>query len=146
MNPTNLLFVEAADTAGTPGGGRVLQFCESLTEHAYVYLVRPSNRPMEDTPGGVRILSHNLNRLPRFGSLEGVVAVGDPHLLPILRENYSGILLHLLMEQAGAEALALAAKYRAYQLLGGLGDKVAQLLGHSGAVRSITGRSPAIAS
>ena len=64
------------------------QFCEDLCDTHYVYLIRPDSPRREDSPAGVRFLSHPLDRLPEFGKVEAAVAVGDLEVAARLRESY----------------------------------------------------------
>lgn len=64
------------------------QFCESFCVSHYVYLVRPHSAVRDDSPAGVRFLSHPLDHLPGFGSVDTAIAVGDAEAAARLRECY----------------------------------------------------------
>ncbi len=66
----------------------VEQFCETLSETHYAYLMRPLSAFREDSPTGVRFLNYNPDRLPGFGDVECVVVVEDPAAAEALREKY----------------------------------------------------------
>jgi hypothetical protein len=66
----------------------VEQFCEDFCESHYVYLIRPDSAFREDSPAGVRFLSHPLDGLPGFGCVDTAIAVGDPEVAERLRECY----------------------------------------------------------
>ncbi|MES2657166.1 MAG: hypothetical protein V4689_01040 [Verrucomicrobiota bacterium] len=64
------------------------EFCESFCDSHYVYLVRPCSALRDDSPGGVRFLSHPLDRLPAFGRVDTAIAVADADAMDRLREVY----------------------------------------------------------
>lgn len=66
----------------------VEHFCEDLCDSHYVYLVRPDSEFRDDSEAGVRFLGHSLDSLPRFGSVEVVIAIADPALVELLKECY----------------------------------------------------------
>ncbi len=64
------------------------QICEDFSESHYVYLVRPHSEARNDSAAGVRFLSHSLDCLPAFGSVDTAIAVGDPALADRLKAHY----------------------------------------------------------
>jgi hypothetical protein len=84
MKP-NLVIVQPPHIRGD---SVIEQFCESFCESHYVYLVRPGSKFRDDSPAGVRFLSHSLDRLPAFGTVDMVIAVADPAVAERLKECY----------------------------------------------------------
>lgn len=84
MKP-NLIVVQPPDF---PFDAAVEQFCEGLCDSHYVYLIRPNSDFREDSAAGVRFLGHALDCLPRFGSVDTAIAVGDSKLAEILKNQY----------------------------------------------------------
>ena len=66
----------------------VEEFCERLSNSHYVYLDRPDSDPRDDSPAGVRFLSHPLEHLPDFGSVDTAISIGDAKAAARLRECY----------------------------------------------------------
>ena len=66
----------------------VEEFCERLSDSHYVYLDRPHSDRREDSPAGVRFLSHPLDHLPGFGSVDTAISIGDTEAAACLRECY----------------------------------------------------------
>jgi hypothetical protein len=64
------------------------QFCEDFCDSHYVYLVRPNSEFRDDSPAGVRFLSHSLDRLPGFGRVDAAIAVADVEVASRLKECY----------------------------------------------------------
>ena len=64
------------------------QFCEDFCDSHYVYLIRPHSEFREDSPAGVRFLSHPLDCLPGFGRVAVAIAVANPALADRLKECY----------------------------------------------------------
>ncbi len=90
MKP-NLIVVQPPDCIADE---RVEQLCETLCESHYVYLIRPASRFRADSPGGVRFLSHSLQRLPGFAEVDTVIAIREPAVAERLKEAYPHSNLH----------------------------------------------------
>lgn len=91
MKP-NLLVVQPPNPEADD---RVELFCESLSGSHYVYLIRPSSNPRDDSPSGVRFLNHSIDHLPGFADVDTVIAVGGNSIAGRLKRAYPASKLHL---------------------------------------------------
>jgi hypothetical protein len=84
MKP-NLLIVQPHAAESDP---TIDQFCETLCETHYVYLIRPLPKTLDDSPAGVRFLNFSLDHLPGFGEVEKVIIVDSPEITNRVKEKY----------------------------------------------------------
>lgn len=83
MKP-NMLVVQSPGHVPDPV---IEKFCESCSETHWVYLVRPDSGFREDSPGGVRFLTHPLDRLPSF-PVDVAITVGDEEIAAMVKASY----------------------------------------------------------
>jgi len=110
MKP-NILVIDSATTEPTPA---VVELATRLARHSYVYLICPGCGFREDTPEGVRFLSHDPAAPPEFGQLDGVVTFARGVPIAPLCHRYPAVPVFREPEESQVAAILQAATaYRA---------------------------------
>jgi hypothetical protein len=130
MKP-NILVIDSAMTEPTPA---VVDLATRLARHSYVYLICPGCGFREDTPEGVRFLSHDPTAPPEFGQLDGVVTFVHGVPIATLRRRYPAV--PVFREPRAAQVAAILQAATAYRARLGARNSFRLLMSVANATRT----------